>query len=147
MATILVDRDLCTRCGICSVICPMSIIDPADENTLPKVMDAKAGMCIQCGHCESYCPTQALLLNIRMDEKVLIPPGAGTLSREDLEVYLKSAGLYAITPKILYQRRQLYGYWTSPATLHQEATVNRCSGLLCMTQKRCRRLPVLPLTG
>ena len=65
MATILVDQDLCTRCGICSVICPMSIVEPADENTLPKVMEVKAGMCIQCGHCESYCPTQALLLNVR----------------------------------------------------------------------------------
>ena len=89
MGTILVDQDLCTRCGICSVICPMSIVEPADENTLPKVLDVKAGMCIQCGHCESYCPTQALLLNVRPDEKVLIQPGAGTLSAEDLEVYLK----------------------------------------------------------
>ena len=42
MATILVDQDLCTRCGICSVVCPMSIVDPADENTLPKVQDAKS---------------------------------------------------------------------------------------------------------
>jgi nitroreductase len=67
----------------------MSIVEPADENTLPKVMDAKAGMCIQCGHCESYCPSQALLLNVRPDEKVLLRPGAGSLSGDDLEVYLK----------------------------------------------------------
>ena len=64
MTTILVDQDLCTRCGICSVVCPVAIVDPADENTLPRVQDAKAGMCIQCGHCEVSCPSQALLLNV-----------------------------------------------------------------------------------
>src|SRR5208337_2155399 len=45
MTTILVDQYLCTRCGICSVVCPASIVDPADENTLPRVQDTNAGMC------------------------------------------------------------------------------------------------------
>jgi len=89
MATILVDQDLCTRCGICSVVCPMSIVNPADENTLPEVQDTKAGMCIACGHCEAHCPSQALLLNVRTDERVPIPAGAGTLSAEELGIYLK----------------------------------------------------------
>lgn len=89
MVTILVDQDLCTRCGICSVVCPMSIVDPVDENTLPKVQDTKAGMCIRCGHCEVTCPSQALLLNVRPDEKVPLPAGVGSLSSDDLGVYLK----------------------------------------------------------
>ncbi|GAB6285595.1 MAG: nitroreductase family protein [Methanoregula sp.] len=89
MAIILVSQDLCTRCGICSVVCPMAIIDPADENTLPQVVDAKAGMCIQCGHCEVSCPSQALLLNIRPDEKVPLPAGAGTISPDDMAFFLK----------------------------------------------------------
>ena len=89
MTTILVDQDLCTRCGICSVVCPMAIIDPADENTLPEVKDVKAGMCIQCGHCEISCPSQALLLNVRPDDKVVMPAGAGTISSELLAFYLK----------------------------------------------------------
>jgi nitroreductase/NAD-dependent dihydropyrimidine dehydrogenase PreA subunit len=89
MATILVDPDLCTRCGICSVVCPMSIVDPADENTLPAVQDDKSGMCIACGHCEVSCPSEALLLNVRPDEKERIPAGTGILSALDLGVYLK----------------------------------------------------------
>lgn len=89
MATILVNQDLCTRCGICSVICPMSIIDPADENTLPKVPDKTAARCIRCGHCEAYCPSQALLLNERPDEKVALPASTGFISPENMEVYLK----------------------------------------------------------
>lgn len=89
MATVLVDQDLCTRCGICSDVCPSGIIEPADEDTLPMVMDAKAGMCIQCGHCEATCPSQALLLNFRPEEKVPLPAGAGILSPEELGLYLR----------------------------------------------------------
>jgi nitroreductase/ferredoxin len=89
MTTILVDQDLCTRCGICSVVCPTSIVDPADENTPPRVQDTRAGMCIQCGHCEVSCPSQALLLNVRPDEKVSLPAGAGAISSDNIAFYLK----------------------------------------------------------
>lgn len=90
MPTILVDEDLCTRCGICSVVCPMSVIDPAaDENSLPVVPDEKAGMCIACGHCEVTCPTQAIILNVRPDEKEECPDGAGIVSSEDIGYFLK----------------------------------------------------------
>jgi nitroreductase/NAD-dependent dihydropyrimidine dehydrogenase PreA subunit len=88
MITILVDQDLCTRCGICSSVCAMGVIEPPDENTLPKVQAAKAGMCIMCGHCEAHCPLQALLVNDRPGEKVLLPAGAGTIEPEDLGYYL-----------------------------------------------------------
>jgi nitroreductase/NAD-dependent dihydropyrimidine dehydrogenase PreA subunit len=89
MATILVDEDLCTRCGICSVVCPMSIVDPADENTLPVVREVNADLCIECGQCEVTCPAQALLLNLCPDEKEEIPAGAGIISAEDIGSYLK----------------------------------------------------------
>lgn len=89
MATILVNQDLCTRCGICSVVCPMSIVDLADEDSFPSVQDRNAGNCIGCGHCEVSCPSGALLLNIRPDEKVEIHPDDGILSSVDLSVYLK----------------------------------------------------------
>lgn len=46
-------------------------------------------MCIQCGHCEVSCPTQALLLNVRPEEKVFLPRGSGTIAPEDMELYLK----------------------------------------------------------
>jgi nitroreductase/NAD-dependent dihydropyrimidine dehydrogenase PreA subunit len=89
MVTFFVDADLCTRCGICAAVCPVSIVDPPDENSLPKVQDTNAGMCIRCGHCEVSCPSQALLLNYLPDEKVALPAGAGSLSPDDLGLYLK----------------------------------------------------------
>ncbi|MDD1694493.1 MAG: nitroreductase family protein [Methanoregula sp.] len=89
MTTILVDQDLCTRCGICSNVCAMGVIEPADENTLPKVLDAKARMCIRCGHCEVYCPSQALLLNDRPGEKMPLPTGSGTIAPDEMGYYLR----------------------------------------------------------
>ncbi len=89
MTTILVDQDLCTRCGICSIVCPAGIVDPADENILPVVTDTKSGMCIRCGHCEVSCPSQALLLNYLPDEKVAFPANVGSLPPEDLGIYIK----------------------------------------------------------
>lgn len=88
MTTITVNKDLCTRCGVCSVVCPMSIIDQADENTLPEVQESKAGMCINCGHCEVSCPSQAVWLN-GQDEHVPIPTDSATLSAGNLGVYIK----------------------------------------------------------
>ena len=66
-----------------------AIVDPADEKTLPKVVDKKVGMCIQCGHCEVSCPSQALLLNVRPDEKVPLSDGDGTISPGEIAFYLK----------------------------------------------------------
>ena len=89
MTTILIDKDLCTRCGICSDVCPMGIVSPADENTLPVVKEAVEGMCIKCGHCEVSCPSDALILNIHPDEKVTLPAGAGVITPENMAFYLK----------------------------------------------------------
>ena len=89
MTTMLVDENLCTRCGTCSVVCLRSIIGRADENTLPVVRHRMAGMCIRCGHCEVFCPSQALTWSYLPDEEVSPSAGAGRISPEDLGVYLK----------------------------------------------------------
>ena len=77
MAVIIVDGDLCTRCGICTTICPANIVESVDEKKLPKVSDEKAGLCFSCGHCEAFCPLDALTMNIRTDERAKLPKGAG----------------------------------------------------------------------
>ena len=89
METIIVDKDLCTRCGICSEICITNIIEPGDESSLPQVSDDMAAICVRCGHCEAFCPTKALLLNFRPEEKQILPQDAGIISAETMEFYLK----------------------------------------------------------
>lgn len=89
MSHIVVDQDSCTRCGICAKVCPSGIIDLADEVNLPRVQETKTLRCLNCGHCEAFCPSQALILDLRPEEKVFLPSGAGTISPEDMEFYLK----------------------------------------------------------
>ena len=89
MTGIFVDQDLCTRCGICSIVFPLSIIDPADERSLPQVQDARAESCIRCGHCEVSCPLGALTLDFLTDEKESIA-GSGEISPASLGTYLKT---------------------------------------------------------
>jgi nitroreductase len=67
----------------------MGVIEPADENTLPRLREAMAGYCIGCGHCEVYCPSQALIKSDLPGEKVHLPAGTATISSTDMEAYLK----------------------------------------------------------
>ncbi len=89
MTHIIVDQELCTRCGICTKVCPSGIIDSADEAHLPQVQETNIQHCLYCGHCEAFCPFGALVLDLRPEEKVTLPEGAGVISPEDLEFYLK----------------------------------------------------------
>jgi nitroreductase/ferredoxin len=90
MNRIIVDQDQCTRCSICSKICPVGIIDSADENHLPQVTETKASGCVNCGHCEVFCPSRALTLNFALDEKRGGTIEPGEISAERLCTYLKS---------------------------------------------------------
>ena len=89
MAHITVNENSCTKCGICVKICPSGIIDPVDENRFPQVQETNVSRCLYCGHCEAFCSSQALTLDLRPDEKVPLLAGAGTISPEDIAVYLK----------------------------------------------------------
>jgi len=89
MSAIIVNGDLCTRCGICSEVCPMGIIVPAKKDVPGAVPETNAGACIRCGHCEVYCPAGALIVNDRPNEKEILLPGAGELSCGDIGLYVK----------------------------------------------------------
>jgi nitroreductase/NAD-dependent dihydropyrimidine dehydrogenase PreA subunit len=89
MANIIVDHDRCTQCGICTKICSFGLIDQADETNFPQMQEAKAPLCINCGHCEAFCPSEALLLDLRPDEKIYLMSDFGTIAPEDVSFYLK----------------------------------------------------------
>lgn len=89
MATIVVDGDLCTRCGICAHVCANGLIDPPRAGGVPVVPDEKESWCIRCGHCETHCPTGALTLQYRTEDKVPRPGAQGVLAAENLAAYMK----------------------------------------------------------
>ena len=72
------------------MVCPLGIIDSADEAHLPQVQEANAPRCVDCGHCEVSCPAEALKLNLASDEACdqIIEPGK--IAPESLGIYLRS---------------------------------------------------------
>lgn len=69
----------------------MGIISPADKDSdrLPAFSEEKAVFCIKCGHCEAFCPSKALLLNVRPEEKINLPEGAGDIPSKEIAYYLQ----------------------------------------------------------
>lgn len=88
--TINVDSDLCSQCGVCSKVCPMGIIDSADEVQLPRVHEGMDAVCFSCGHCEAFCPSGALTFTDMGDKAHESVISKGVISPENLGLFLKS---------------------------------------------------------
>ncbi len=87
---IKVDSDLCSQCGVCSKVCPMGIIDSADEVQLPQVHEGMDAVCLFCGHCEAFCPSGALTFSDIGDKTHESVVSKESISPENLSHFLKS---------------------------------------------------------
>ena len=57
MTLITVNKETCTRCGLCAVPCRMIYFK---EGSYPRQLPGTDEFCMRCGHCVGYCPTGAL---------------------------------------------------------------------------------------
>ena len=55
------DKDLCSKCGICADVCPGNIMS-IGEDGYPK--SDRLAFCITCGHCVAHCPNEAIELEV-----------------------------------------------------------------------------------
>lgn len=62
MRHIIVDQKTCKHDGICTTVCPMSIIEMKD-GSVPNLVAGVEELCISCGHCVAVCPHGALSLD------------------------------------------------------------------------------------
>jgi len=60
VSSITINESLCTRDGLCAVICPLQIIAPPEGGGLPEPKPDFSKWCIKCGHCVAICPTGAI---------------------------------------------------------------------------------------
>ena len=85
MAIISIDRDRCTGCGVCAVVCPAGVVAVDDDGT-PATVPERAQFCMGCGHCEAFCASGALAHSAGDG----IREKAGGVPPEMLGRYLKS---------------------------------------------------------
>ncbi|PWR75573.1 nitroreductase [Methanospirillum stamsii] len=90
MMTVSVESDSCTRCGICSTICPMGIITPADKDTLPGIIPGMESSCIACGQCEAFCKTGAIVVDKGSGHVVQKAWDGSGITPALLDTYMKS---------------------------------------------------------
>jgi NAD-dependent dihydropyrimidine dehydrogenase PreA subunit len=57
--TLRLDRELCTDCGICMLVCPHEVF--AQHNGNVTVADRSA--CMECGACQMNCPFEAVTVD------------------------------------------------------------------------------------
>ncbi len=56
VASLQIDPERCTGCGICTEVCPHRVL--ATENRKAVIRDLDA--CMECGACRRNCPTEAI---------------------------------------------------------------------------------------
>ena len=59
MGLLSIDREKCTRDGLCALACPARIIHLPEEGP-PEMVPGGEAICIVCGHCVAVCPHGAL---------------------------------------------------------------------------------------
>lgn len=55
-ATLELEQEKCTGCGICTKVCPHNVLSVSDRKV--KIIDKDA--CMECGACALNCPFSAL---------------------------------------------------------------------------------------
>jgi ferredoxin len=62
----LIDKNVCTGCGDCIVVCPTDALALADNMTCTELVEvavvAVPAACNYCGQCEAICPVAAIAL-------------------------------------------------------------------------------------
>ncbi len=62
---ITIDKEKCTKCGLCVKDCPMNILEMTEESA-----KVKQDVCLFCGHCLAVCPKNAVSISGFEDEAI-----------------------------------------------------------------------------
>jgi 2-oxoglutarate ferredoxin oxidoreductase subunit delta len=79
VTAIVVERDLCKTCGICSELCEARVFD-TDEVGYPVV--ARLADCTACLYCERHCPDFAITVVVARGRDKAAKPTARHASRK-----------------------------------------------------------------
>ncbi len=74
MDIIQINKETCTQCGICSVVCSFGLIE-IEENSFPEPVPEADQFCNRCGACVAACPAASVdHINLPLEQSLLIDP-------------------------------------------------------------------------
>jgi nitroreductase/NAD-dependent dihydropyrimidine dehydrogenase PreA subunit len=85
-----INKEKCTRDGICAESCPMGLIERKDDGSFPAPTEDAEMLCVQCGHCVAVCPRGALSLKTIIPEQCPPIRKDWQLTPEQAEHFLRS---------------------------------------------------------
>jgi nitroreductase/NAD-dependent dihydropyrimidine dehydrogenase PreA subunit len=89
MAQINIDPAKCKHDGICTMVCPMGIIE-MEGDSVPKLGAGLDDLCIACGHCVAVCPHGALSLDSMTVEDCTPVKAELAIGSEQAEQFFRS---------------------------------------------------------
>ena len=90
MSHLMINKEKCTRDGICAETCPMGLIERKDDASFPSPTEDADTLCVGCGHCVAVCPHGALSLKTIMPEQCPPIRKDWQLTPEQTEHFLRS---------------------------------------------------------
>lgn len=60
MALLEINKDTCTKCGLCAADCPGGLFE-FKKNEYPRPVTGIEKYCVGCGHCVAICPTESVI--------------------------------------------------------------------------------------
>lgn len=89
MSLITIDRERCTKDGLCIRECPLGLFT-AGPDRYPQEIEKAEEMCLDCGHCIAVCPHGALTLKGTKPETLAECQKAGAIASDALIQMMKS---------------------------------------------------------
>lgn len=90
MSHLMINKEKCTRDGICAETCPMGLIERKDDQSFPSPTENAETLCVECGHCVAVCPHGALSLKTIAPEQCLPIRKEWQFTPEQAEHFLRS---------------------------------------------------------
>jgi len=106
VTAVIIDKEICTGCGICIDVCPYTAIQLADNKAEFMLED-----CFACGHCQAACPVDAVVVS------GLASNMAFSTFTEMERVVQPGTGEVAEIVALMRSRRSCRRYLTSPVPL------------------------------
>lgn len=130
----LIKKEKCTGCGVCSNICPNSCIDMVSDNEGFLYPSTDLNNCIGCGLCEKTCP---VINGIKSENNAQPPAYAAWSLDEDIRFNSTSGGIFTeLAKRIISDGGYVAGARYNDRHLVEHCMINDNDDIILLRQSK-----------